>query len=566
MSDVDRRSGLVRAVSAIVLSVSGRTRRARWRAVIACPPSMRRSRKRGISMSFSDFGLAAPILEALAAAGYEQPTDVQRQAVPAALTGADLLVSSQTGSGKTAAFMLPSLQRLAAPSPAPGKGPRILVLTPTRELAMQVNKAALTYGGGLKRFRTVTLVGGSSYAQQLRMLERPVDLVVATPGRLIDHMQRGRIDFDRLEVLVLDEADRMLDMGFVEDIDAIVDATPPSRQTLLFSATLDGVVGNLARRLTRDPQRIDVAAPPRDEARIEQILMFADDLSHKTRLLDALLRNTELNQAVVFASTKAATEEISGMLQESGFAAAALHGDMHQGQRNRTLQGLREGRTRVLVATDVAARGIDVAGVSHVINFDSPRQAEDYVHRIGRTGRAGRTGVAITLMHHNEGHRVRDIERYTGQPLRIDTIPGLEPVRRPVKPHFGHGKPGGPRRGGPSQGWGGQGQARSWGQAPGRGQGYGHRDGQGQGQGHGQGRGYEQQGRGYGQGQGTGQPARPWAARDGDGQRHAQGPRDDRGGAHDRARFDARPPMRGWGQRDGRPSGPAPRHNRGWQD
>jgi superfamily II DNA/RNA helicase len=393
-------------------------------------------------MQFTDFTLSPSILEAVVAAGYTDPTEVQRKAIPAALTGSDLLVSSQTGSGKTAAFMLPSLQRLSQPSKGPGKGPRVLVLTPTRELAMQVNKAALTYGAGLRNLRTLTLVGGTPYAQQLRMLDRPVDVVVATPGRLIDHMQRGRIDFSRLEVLVLDEADRMLDMGFVDDIDAIVAKTPDSRQTLLFSATLDGVVGNLARRLTRDPQRIDVAAPVR-EARIEQILMYADDLAHKTRLLDALLRDTELHQAVVFAATKAATEEISAMLNENGFNAAALHGDMQQGARTRTLQRLRDGRTRVLVATDVAARGIDVAGISHVINFDSPRQAEDYVHRIGRTGRAGRAGVAITLMHHSEGHRARDIERYTGQPLRVGTIPGLEPVRRAAKPRFGHGKPAG---------------------------------------------------------------------------------------------------------------------------
>ena len=422
-------------------------------------------------MSFSNFGLAAPILEALTAAGYQEPTDVQRQAVPAAISGQDLLVSSQTGSGKTAAFMLPSLQRLMTPSPAPGKGPRVLVLTPTRELAMQVNKAAMTYGEGLRKLRTLTLVGGTPYAQQLRMLDRPVDIVVATPGRLIDHMQRGRIDFTRLEVLVLDEADRMLDMGFVEDIDAIVAQTPASRQTLLFSATLDGVVGNLARRLTRDPVRIDVAPPVR-ESRIEQIMMFADDLSHKTKLLDALLRDTEMQQAVVFASTKAATEEISEMLTESGFSAAALHGDMQQGARTRTLQRLRDGRTQVLVATDVAARGIDVAGITHVINFDSPRQAEDYVHRIGRTGRAGRTGVAITLMHHNEGHRVRDIERYTGQPIRVGVIPGLEPVRRPSKPRFGQGKPGGQRHGhgqrpsGSGSGYAGNrnGGRSSWGQ------------------------------------------------------------------------------------------------------
>ena len=406
--------------------------------------------------TFSELGLAAPIVEALTAAGYEHPTSVQAQSIPAAVEGHDLLVSSQTGSGKTAAFMLPGLQKLMADSPISGRGPRILVLTPTRELALQVNKAAMTYGRGLRKLRTLCVVGGSPYAQQLRMLERPVDIVVATPGRLLDHLQSGRIDFGRLEMLVLDEADRMLDMGFVEDIETIVARTPDTRQTVLFSATLDGVVGQLARRLTRDAKRIDVAAPAR-ETRIEQRLMFADDLGHKNRLLDALLRDTELNQAVVFASTRRSTEDIAQLLSDSGFAVSALHGDMHQGQRNRTLQGLRDGRTQVLVATDVAARGIDVAGISHVINFDSPRNAEDYVHRIGRTGRAGRTGIAVTLFNHSEAHRVRDIERYTGKPIEVSTIPGLEPVRRPSKPRFGQGRPGGgngPRRGGPSSGFG----------------------------------------------------------------------------------------------------------------
>ncbi|GAA4408160.1 DEAD/DEAH box helicase [Quisquiliibacterium transsilvanicum] len=408
--------------------------------------------------TFAELGLAAPIVDALTAAGYEHPTSVQAQSIPSALEGQDLLVSSQTGSGKTAAFVLPGLQKLLTESKISGRGPRMLVLTPTRELALQVNKAAMTYGRGLRNLRTLCVVGGSPYAQQLRMLERPVDIVVATPGRLLDHLQSGRIDFGRLEMLVLDEADRMLDMGFVEDIESIVARTPETRQTVLFSATLDGVVGQLARRLTRNAKRIDVAAPAR-ESLIEQRLMFADDLGHKNRLLDALLRETGLNQAVVFASTRRSTEDIAQLLADSGFAVSALHGEMHQGQRNRTLQGLRDGRTQVLVATDVAARGIDVAGISHVINFDSPRNAEDYVHRIGRTGRAGRTGVAVTLFNHSEAHRVRDIERYTGKPIEVSTIPGLEPVRRASssKPRFGQGRPGGgngPRRGAPSSGFG----------------------------------------------------------------------------------------------------------------
>jgi superfamily II DNA/RNA helicase len=458
-------------------------------------------------VTFSELGLAAPIVEALTAAGYEHPTSVQAQSIPVALEGHDLLVSSQTGSGKTAAFMLPGLQKLMADSPISGRGPRILVLTPTRELALQVNKAAMTYGRGLRKLRTLCVVGGSPYAQQLRMLERPVDIVVATPGRLLDHLQSGRIDFGRLEMLVLDEADRMLDMGFVEDIETIVARTPDTRQTLLFSATLDGVVGQLARRLTRDAKRIDVAAPAR-ETRIEQRLMFADDLGHKNRLLDALLRDTELNQAVVFASTRRSTEDIAQLLSDSGFAVSALHGDMHQGQRNRTLQGLRDGRTQVLVATDVAARGIDVAGISHVINFDSPRNAEDYVHRIGRTGRAGRTGIAVTLFNHSEAHRVRDIERYTGKPIEVSTIPGLEPVRRPSKPRFGQGRPGGgngPRRGGPSSGFGanrgfGGGDRGGFGGGDNRGYGGGDRGGFGGGDrgfGGGDNRGFSGENRGY---------------------------------------------------------------------
>jgi superfamily II DNA/RNA helicase len=395
-------------------------------------------------MSFSTLGLHSSLLETLAALGYSEPTPVQRAAIPAALAGTDLLVSSQTGSGKTAAFMLPALQRLVAAAPAAAAvprvrspGPRILVLTPTRELALQVQKAAHGYGDG-QRLRTACLVGGMPYGPQVKQLGKPVDIVIATPGRLKDHLERGRIDFARLEVLVLDEADRMLDMGFVEDIDAIVARTPAGRQTLLFSATLDGVVGRLAQRVTRAAQRIDVAAHPARDSKIEQRALFADDLPHKTRLLDALLRDTELRQALVFTATKQGAKDLSGALCEQGVSAGALHGDMHQRERNFTLQRLRDGHMRVLVATDVAARGIDVPGISHVINFDAPHQAEDYVHRIGRTGRAGRAGVAVTLLAHRERHLVRSIERYTGSALRVGVIPGLEPRARSEA--RGHGR------------------------------------------------------------------------------------------------------------------------------
>jgi superfamily II DNA/RNA helicase len=401
-------------------------------------------------MSFSELGLDPLILKSVLAAGYENATPVQMQAIPAALTGRDLLVSSHTGSGKTAAFLLPSIQRLQAEPTVKSMGPRVLVLTPTRELALQVEKSAMKYGQDLRRFRTACLVGGSPYGLQLKRLSQPVDVVVATPGRLIDHLERGKIDFSRLEVLVLDEADRMLDMGFVDDIKAIAARCPAERQTLLFSATLDGVVGNLARELTRDAQRIEIEAVPHKESKIEQRLLFADNMDHKNRLLDALLRDVEMTQAIVFASTKRSTEEISDLLADSGFASDALHGDMQQGQRNRALQRLREGRTKVLVATDVAARGIDVATISHVINFDLPRQAEDYVHRIGRTGRAGRTGIAVSFAGMREGGLVKNIERYTGNRIEVHTLPGLEPTQKPASGRPSAGRPrsnNGPRGG-----------------------------------------------------------------------------------------------------------------------
>ena len=428
-------------------------------------------------MSFSELGLDPLLLKSVLASGYENATPVQQLAIPAALTGRDLLVSSHTGSGKTAAFMLPSIQRMLAEPTVKGMGPRVLVLTPTRELAQQVEKAAITYGNEMRRFRTACLVGGSPYGLQLKRLSQPVDVVVATPGSLIDHLERGKIDFSRLEVLVLDEADRMLDMGFVDDIKAIAARCTKERQTLLFSATLDGVVGNLARELTRDAQRIEIEAVPHLESKIEQRLLFADNMDHKNRLLDALLRGVEMTQAIVFASTKRSTEEISDLLSESGFASDALHGDMQQGQRNRALQRLREGRTRVLVATDVAARGLDVAGISHVINFDLPRQAEDYVHRIGRTGRAGRTGIAVSFAGMREVGLVKNIERYTGNRIEVHTLPGLEPTQKPTS-----GRPaaaGRPRsNAGPRGGFGGdkRSEPRSYSDRPPRGDSRDNRD------------------------------------------------------------------------------------------
>jgi len=390
-------------------------------------------------MNFSDLGLEPLILRALTDAGYTTPTPVQAEAIPAAIAGEDLLVSAQTGSGKTAAFLLPALVKLTQRSIGSGKGPRILVLTPTRELAQQVEKNATEYGTHLRWLRTACLVGGSSFGFQVRAMSRPVDIMVATPGRLMDHMRQGRVDFSRLEMLVLDEADRMLDMGFIEDIETIVKATPPERQTVMFSATLDGTVGKLAAKLTRNAKRIEIERVA-SGGNIEEHLLYADDARHKGRLLDHILKEAGFDQAIIFTATKLGSEELADRLIEQGYPAACLHGDMPQNWRNRTLNDLRRGRIKVLVATDVAARGIDVPTITHVINYDLPKQAEDYVHRIGRTGRAGRDGVAITLVETKEFHRVRRIEQYLKRQIVEGVIEGLESTRRAPK--------GGPRRAG----------------------------------------------------------------------------------------------------------------------
>ena len=382
-----------------------------------------------MSIKFADLNLDKNILSAVSSEGYESPTPIQAQAIPFALEGRDIMASAQTGSGKTAAFLLPTLQRLTKRSEKPGKGPRALVLTPTRELAAQVEKNALAYAKNMRWFRTVSIVGGASFGYQTRALSKPVDLIVATPGRLMDLMQSGKVDFARLEVLILDEADRMLDMGFIDDIETIVEATPTDRQTLLFSATWDGAVGKLARKLTKNPEIIEVERVD-DQGKIEEQLLYCDDMRHKNRLLDHILRDANIDQCVIFTSTKAMTEVIADDLYEKGFAANCLHGDMPQGWRNRTLMDLRKGRCKILVATDVAARGIDVPTITHVINYDLPKQAEDYVHRIGRTGRAGRTGIAITFAEVNEYVKVHKIEKYIARKLPELTVEGMEPTRK----------------------------------------------------------------------------------------------------------------------------------------
>jgi len=399
-------------------------------------------------MSFDSLGLAPALLSSIERTGFTTPTPVQMAAIPPAMAGSDLMVSSQTGSGKTAAFMLPALNRIAQKPANKGRGVQVLVLTPTRELALQVSEATATYGSNLDDLRIATVVGGMPYGAQLKALSRRVDVLVATPGRLLDHLQARRVDLSTVHTLVLDEADRMLDMGFIDDINTIVDRTPQDRQTLLFSATLDGTVAKLAARMMRDPQRIEMASPSDRHANITQTLLYADDAGHKLRLLDHILRDAEMGQAIVFTATKRGADDLAEHLADTGFSVMALHGDMNQRQRSRTLTEVQDGRVRVLVATDVAARGIDVQAISHAINYDLPMQPEDYVHRIGRTGRAGRDGLAYTLAVHGERHKVRRIEHFIGHQIPSEVIAGLEPQRTPSARPEGAGRGAGGKKGG----------------------------------------------------------------------------------------------------------------------
>ena len=430
--------------------------------------------------TFESLGLASPLVHATTLLGFTTPTHVQLKAIPAALKGGDWMVSAQTGSGKTAAFLLPVLQRLLAEGVAPATRaatPRAVVLCPTRELAQQVTADAIDLMRGVSEamrsdskhhplrdaargLRIATVVGGMPFGKQLFDL-RGAQLVVATPGRLLDLHARGQIVLDQTQVLVVDEADRMLDLGFAEDLEAIHQATARRSQTLMFSATFAARIMALAARVMRSPGRLELASAHDVHADITQTLHWADNLSHKHKLLQHWLRDEDVDQALVFASTQIDTEAIAESLQQAGYSAVALHGAMPQAVRNRRLQHVRDGQVRVLVATDVAARGLDVPSISHVINFGLPMKAEDYVHRIGRTGRAGRSGTAITIAEHRERGKIRAIEAFTRQPIASSVIAGLEPTQqaaRSAKPLPGqrHGQNRNARTGGGGSGRGAQ--------------------------------------------------------------------------------------------------------------
>ncbi|HSW94030.1 MAG TPA: DEAD/DEAH box helicase [Gammaproteobacteria bacterium] len=391
-------------------------------------------------MSFEQLKLNTQITKALALCGYTIPTPIQTQSIPDILLGRDMVASAQTGTGKTAAFVLPALHRLVT-TPKTGNTPRILILTPTRELATQITDAVGKYGKFL-RCQIASLVGGMPYRQQLRSLSRPVDIIIATPGRLMDHMSNGRLDLSDIEMLILDEADRMLDMGFIDDVKHIASVMPLNRQTLLFSATVDDRLTQIIRQFLRNPVRIDIASEKMAPAKITQQLYLVDNPLHKTKLFMHLVKELNIFKAIIFSSTKVNADRLADELYEAGFTAAALHGDLKQSMRTRTLDQLRRGRIQFLVATDVAARGIDIQDITHVINFDLPKFAEDYVHRIGRTGRAGKEGIAISLALPSDGRHIQRIERLLRQGLERVVVPGMEPKKQLSSAHLSDKKSG----------------------------------------------------------------------------------------------------------------------------
>lgn len=402
-------------------------------------------------MSFDSLGLSDALLRTINKLGYDKPSTIQSAAIPAILKGRDVMASAQTGTGKTAAFTLPMLQLLGETI---SKGPRkvrALVLTPTRELANQVNDSVIKYSKNVSVFST-PIYGGVSMGAQFKALRHGVDILVATPGRLIDHMERGTVDLSAIEFIVLDEADRMLDMGFAPDMERILRDVPKTRQTLLFSATFSGNIKKLAAQYLNKPELIEVAKPNSASTNITQAAYQVDN-ERKTELLTHLFDKHDLEQVLVFTRTKRGADRLAKQLDGKGIRAAAIHGDKSQGQRNRALAMFKKHKVRTLVATDVAARGLDIQQLSHVVNFELPDDIENYVHRIGRTGRAGKKGTAISLIGNHEFSQLKAIEKLIKNRIHIDTMDGFEPTKRarqelPSKPKR-FNKPAGGKRAAP---------------------------------------------------------------------------------------------------------------------
>ncbi|NDK99860.1 ATP-dependent RNA helicase RhlE [Photorhabdus bodei] len=378
-------------------------------------------------MNFKSLGLSADILRAVEEQGYSAPTPIQQQAIPVVLAGKDLLASAQTGTGKTAGFTLPMLQRLNdSPIQMKGRRPvRALILTPTRELAAQVGENVRDYSKYL-RLRSLVVFGGVSINPQMMKLRGGVDILVATPGRLLDLEHQNAVDLSRVEILVLDEADRMLDMGFIHDIRRVLNKLPPKRQNLLFSATFSDDIKSLANKLLRDPVSVEVARRNSASEQIEQFVHFVDK-KRKGELLSFLIGSRNWQQVLVFTRTKHGANRLAEQLNKDGVTASAIHGNKSQGARTRALADFKDGRIRVLVATDIAARGLDIDQLPYVVNFELPNVAEDYVHRIGRTGRADATGQALSLVCVDENKLLKDIERLLKREIPRMAVPGYEP-------------------------------------------------------------------------------------------------------------------------------------------
>jgi len=375
-------------------------------------------------MKFASLGLRPELVRAVSDAGYSIPTPVQQRAIPVALDGGDLIACAQTGTGKTAAFLLPTLHCLAAGRPS--RHPRGLILTPTRELAAQVGGMAAAYGAHL-RLRSAVIFGGVGMEPQTRCLRSGLDLLIATPGRLLDHLRRKQVHLGQIEVVIFDEADRMLDMGFLPDVRRVIGVLPAKRQNLFFSATMPDEIEDLIRRTTNDPTLVEVTRRASPVSAIEQVVYLVA-MTRKKELLASLLKKPDLGQTLVFTRTKARANQLVRYLEHSGRRVIAIHGNKSQSARTRALNGFRCGRIDTLIATDIAARGIDVDGISHVVNFDLPNVPEDYVHRIGRTARAGASGSAVSLVAPEERPQLAAIERLVGKVVPRGTIAGFSVV------------------------------------------------------------------------------------------------------------------------------------------